>query len=200
MPQHVDLLKVDSRDESQLWNWVIAEYHYLGLATPVGRTLRYLILGDGGLLGAIGFGECAWNLAPRNAAIHAAGLEPNNYRSFLIANNRFLILPTVNVPNLASKILSMSLTRASRDWSSEYGQRPLLVETFIDPSRFTGTCYLAANWLFIGNTRGYAKRGASHENRKSPKILMMRGIESVIHRRLEMAYPPGGTPTWTEAA
>jgi hypothetical protein len=200
MPREVILDQVNDAHSSKLWNWIVSEYHYLGLTTPVGRALRYVVLGDGKLIGAISFSECAWNVASRNAAMKAIGLDVAGSRDFIIANNRFVVLPTARVPNLASRVLSLSVEAAARDWLVRFGQQPLIAETFIDPLLFRGTCYYASNWLFIGNTKGYAKAGSHHRNERRPKLLLLRGLNPLIHRKLELAYPPGDRARWTEAA
>jgi len=187
MPASLKLQLVASAHESRLWNSLIAEYHYLGLATPVGRLIRYVIYGDDQLLGAISYTDCAWSLAGRDQLLAKVGLPVESLRDFLIANNRFLILPSVQVPNLASRILSTSTRQVCMDWASRFNRVPLVVETFVDPSRFEGTCYRAANWLSVGLTKGYCKSGGRHSNRHSPKLLFMRGLTAVVHRRLELA-------------
>lgn len=200
MPDTVVLKRVDSPSASRLWNWMIAEYHYLGVARPVGRTVRYLVLGDDTLVGALGFSECAWSVAGRNAALRSIGLNPVFSRQIVVANNRFLILPSARVPNLASRVLAAGVNRVADDWAERFGNRPLLLETFIDPSKYHGTCYFAANWLFIGLTKGFSKSGSSHRNEHAPKLLLLRGIEPAMHRKLELVYPPGGRDAWKEAA
>jgi hypothetical protein len=200
MPATLTFERVDSPSASRLWNWAVAEYHYLGLTTPVGRTIRYLAFGDGRLIGAIGFSESAWSVAARNEALRSIGLDPARSRQLLVANNRFLILPSVKVPNLASRVLSVGVSRVADDWFDRFRNRPLLAETFVDPSRYYGTCYFAANWLFVGVTKGFTKRGSTHRNKHAPKLLLLRGIDPTIHRKLERVYPPGGEAAWKDAA
>lgn len=200
MPSVILLERVETTQQSRQWNWLIARYHYLGLATPVGRTVRYLIKGDSVVLGAIGFSECAWNVKPRKVALEAAGLPSMDCRNYVIGNNRFLLHPNVSIKNFASLILSRATRQVRFDWLERYNQEPLVVETFVDPSRYAGTCYLAANWLVVGTTKGYSKKGGSHENKNLPKLLLLRGLRSSIHRKLEAAFPPGMKSQWTEAA
>jgi hypothetical protein len=95
MPNSLEVLLVRTRAESQIWNGVVGEYHYLGLATPVGRFVRYLIYGDSRLLGAISFSECAWNLRARDDLLARLGFDEKTIRDSVICNNRFLILPSV---------------------------------------------------------------------------------------------------------
>ncbi len=135
----------------------------------MGRLVRYLVVGDDELLGAISFGECAWNLGVRNQVLESVGISPADIPNAVIGNNRFLILPSVRVPNLASRVLGLSSRNAQRDWTERYGRSPLVAETFVDPRRYEGTCYRAANWLFIGATKGFAKSGARHIHEGAPE-------------------------------
>jgi hypothetical protein len=185
MPAKVSCVLVESGPKSRLWNSLIAKFHYLGLATPVGRLLRYLVYGDEKLVGAISFSEGAWNIKTRNTILSSAGLSPGQIREAVIGNNRFLILPTTRVPNLASRVLAESVRTARQDWKIRYGIAPIIAETFVDPRRFEGTCYRAANWLVIGATKGFAKRGCCHTNEHAPKLLLLRGLTPGIHQRIE---------------
>ena len=187
MPDEISITRVGRRDDSQIWNSAVSRYHYLGLATPVGRLIRYLIYGDGNLLGGISFSECAWSLGARDYLLANAGIPEASWRDSVINNNRFLILPSVEVPNLASRILAAALRQVRGDWMASFGADPVVAETFVDPARYSGTCYVAANWLIAGTTRGFAKRGALHVDSKRPKVLLLRGLTSRVHRSLEIA-------------
>ena len=124
---------MQTRDDSRIWNGLIGSYHYLGLATPVGRLIRYLIYGDSRLLGAISFSDCAWNVHARNDLITKLGFDERRIRDVVICNNRFLILPSVRVKNLASRVLAESLRQVSVDWEKRFHCVPVLAETFVDP-------------------------------------------------------------------
>lgn len=184
MPYKIEIVLAKRRKEKQLWNAMISDHHYLGLGMPVGRSLRYLVYGDAQLLGGISFGEPAWTFRARDQLLARIGLGVNGSRDTVFSNTRFLLLPTVRVRNLASRVLSRSLRCASTDWTSRFGTSPRFVETFVDPARFTGACYLAANWLKVGETAGFSKRGASH-NPGCPKLAFLRGIQSADHRTIE---------------
>lgn len=184
MPPEISVDFVHSRRQSRIWNALIARYHYLGLSTPVGRLVRYLVYGNEQLLGAISFSECAWNVAPRNTLLRGLGMSESDIREHVLSNNRFLILPSVTVPNLASRVLALALRAVRSDWLHRYGYAPLAVETFVDPRRYRGTCYSAANWVLIGKTRGYSKSGASHLNRQAPKLIFLRGFGAKFHRKI----------------
>ena len=184
MPEHLLVRLVNTKADADKWNSLIANYHYLGLATPVGRLIRYVVEGDGTILGAISFSEATWNNAPRNIAIANAGYCANRIHDLVVNNNRFLILPMVKVKNLASRILSRSLSQVFTDWKIAYNSHPLFVETFVDPSRFLGTCYKASNWLSVGRTKGYSKKGASHRLTGRQKSVWLKGLTKSAHARL----------------
>ena len=158
---HVRLVRTTAA--SATWNKAIASYHYLGYVPLAGAQLRYLVEADCGLIGALSFGASAWKCAPRDTHI---GWDASMRRSrlHLVVNNaRFLILPDVKVPNLASRILS-SVTRGLRaDWQAVYGYAPVLVETFVETGRFAGTSYKAANWTRVGETQGRGKLDRTHQ-------------------------------------
>ena len=154
----------------KLWNQLVQRYHYLGHKTVVGSYLKYLVYSNQGrLLSAISWGSPVWKLKPRDMAIGWT-VEQRQKHLYRLANNqRFLILPWVKVKNLASHILSKNISILNDDWYSRYGYRLFLLETFVDSKRFKGTCYRAANWIYIGQTQGYKKQGNSfvwHGNRK----------------------------------
>lgn len=180
----LEIHPVSSVADSRIWNFLVAKYHYLGLGTPVGRLLRYLIKSGEQHLGCISFSEAAWKVAARDQALASIGFSHSTIKNKLISNNRFLILPNVLVPNLASRILSRSTKNAVFDWEQRFGSTPLFVETFVDPSRFTGACYKATNWIPLGFTKGYAKRGGEHSPHRKPKVLFVRATAKRDQRKL----------------
>lgn len=151
------LRPVLSRRDSVLWNELIERYHYLGYKPLPGAQIRYLVFAGSRLLGALGFSAAAWKAAPRD---HFIGWTPERRAQtlHLVVNNaRFLILPWVTVKNLASRILGQAARQLPSDWEGRYGYRPLLLETFVEKQRFHGTCYRAANWIAVGQTKGRGK-------------------------------------------
>jgi hypothetical protein len=131
-------LKVElvTRGESlSLWNEFIARYHYLGYTRIIGAQLRYFITGGGRVLGAMGFGGAAWKVAPRDQFIGWSVAERQKQLHLIINQTRFLILPWVRCQNLATKVLAMTARRLQADWSTRYGYRPVLIETFVDTTR-----------------------------------------------------------------
>lgn len=154
----VRVLPVANDTQAQLFRGLMQAHHYLGYAGPVGENLRYLAWDRhdrplGGLL----FGAAAWRLACRD---HFIGWDATRREQGLsrIANNmRFLILPWVQVPHLASHLLGQVSRRLSSDWQHHYGHPITLLETFVDTTRYQGTCYRAANWIYAGNTSGRSR-------------------------------------------
>jgi hypothetical protein len=141
--------------ESKLWFALLDRYHYLGSGPLCGAQIRYVVKSSKhGYLGALAFSSAAWALKARDDYIGwTEGARRANLPRVL-ANDRFLILPTVQVKHLASHVLSLALSRLPQDWAQRYQMPPVLVETFVDPTRFAGTCYRAANWRYVGDTAG----------------------------------------------
>ena len=153
----LELEWVKGRQRSALWNRLIERYHYLGYTPLPGAQVRYLVHADHGLLGAIGFAAAAWKVAPRDDWIGWGAPARERGLARVLNNARFLVLPWVQVKNLASKVLSLAARRIPGDFASAYGIRPLLLETFVEVGRFAGTCYRAANWVEVGLTQGRGK-------------------------------------------
>jgi hypothetical protein len=147
---------------SRLWNGLIDRYHYLGYKPLPGAQLRYLIQWDGGLLGAIGFGAAAWKVAARDTWIGWERSEREAHLGRVLNNARFLLLPWVQVKNLASKVLALAAKRLPEDFAARYGERVVLLETFVEIPRHQGTCYRAANWQWLGETTGRGKLDRHH--------------------------------------
>ena len=146
-------------DDSRLWNEYIQRYHYLGYKPLPGAQLRYFVSVAQKPVALLGFGASAWQCAPRDQFI-GWNHESRKRNLHLIVNNaRFLILPWVKSKNLASKILAISAQQLPDDWCRRYGYRPVLMESFVEKDRFAGTCYKAANWIYVGQTKGRGKLG-----------------------------------------
>ncbi len=143
--------------QSRLWNELIARYHYLGYTPLPGAQYRYLITDGNQPLGAIGFGAAAWKMAPRDHWIGRNSDTQVNNLMYVDNNNRFLLLPWVRIKNLASKVLAIAAKQLCIDWPQRYGHRLLLLETLVETERFAGTSYKAANWQYLGKTKGRGK-------------------------------------------
>jgi len=153
------LLRKIERTESRLWNEYIERYHYLGYTPLPGAQLRYFVLHDQEIIALLGFGAAAWQAAPRDNYIGWSHTLRKRHLPSIVNNARFLILPWVQVKNLASKILSMAVKQIQEDWQKQYQIKPVLMETFVETNRFAGTCYKAANWVHVGTTKGRGKLG-----------------------------------------
>jgi hypothetical protein len=137
-----------------LCNSLLAQYHYLGYQQPVGAHLKYLVCAADRPVACVLWASAPRHLGPRDRFI---GWSPETRRRqlrFLAYNTRFLILPWVTVPHLASHVLGQMAARLSADWQQVYGHPIYFLETFVDPARFRGTCYRAANWIALGPTTG----------------------------------------------
>jgi hypothetical protein len=152
----------------------LSQYHYLGYGGSVGQNLQYTVSGAGGrLLACLVFGSSAWKCQERDQWI-AWNREQREKNLNLTTNNtRFLILPWVRVPHLASWILRQVLQRLSRDWEHKYGHPIFLVETFVERDRFNGTVYRAANWIRVGATTGRTRQDQNHDLQRPLKDIYL---------------------------
>jgi len=154
----LQLCLVTSKD-SRLWNEYIQRYHYLGYTPLPGAQLRYFVIMNGQIIALLGFGASAWQVAPRDNFIGWDHEQRRRGLPLIVNNARFLILPWVQSKNLASKILAMIAKQLPIDWLNRYNIQPVIMETFVESERFTGTCYRAANWIHVGQTKGRGKLG-----------------------------------------
>lgn len=157
----------------KLWRQYVNRYHMLGDKQAFGSQLAYFIKSRELILGCLQFSASAWALSSRDAWI-GWNVQDRKQRLHLIVNNsRFLILPWVNVKNLASKVLSLAIKQLQEDWLREYCYAPVLVETFVDTSHFAGTCYKASNWIYLGETQGRGRMDRKKEYALSRKAIYM---------------------------
>lgn len=181
-PTQLSLIFAKGNRYERIWNTLVAKYHYLGHGVIVGRCIKYVIQSNDRLLGAIAFSSSTWHVSARDSILRSLGIA--HIRDSVINNSRFLILPNVQIPNLASHLLATSTRQIVKDWASYYSITPLIAETFVQPSLYSGTCYKAANWIEVGETKGYAKRGASFRNSQEPKRIFLYGLNKQIRREL----------------
>ncbi len=166
-------LQLAGRNDSALWNEYIGRYHYLGYTPLPGAQLRYFVLLDQQVIALLGFGAAAWQAAPRDEYIGWTHSLRKLHLPLVVNNARFLILPWIQVKNLASKILAMAVKQLPRDWQKQYQITPVLMETFVETDRFAGTCYKAANWVHVGATKGRGKLGPSGKQSVPIKDLLL---------------------------
>ena len=160
----IDLVKVDTPAASKRWRTLIAAHHYLGYTPFAGAQLRYLAESTHGTLAALGFAASAWKCAARDTHI---GWDPTTRQDrlhLIVGNARFLIVPPLRIPNLASHLLARVARRLPADWQHTYGYRPVLLETFVETGRFTGAAYRAANFTHVGQTQGRGKLDTHHRH------------------------------------
>ena len=155
-----------------LFNSLIEEHHYLGYEQPVGEHLKFLVWAQQRPVACLAFSSAPRHLGSRDRYLGwSAAARRRNIR-FLAYNTRFLILPWVRVEHLASHILGRMAARISDDWQRMYGHPIYFLETFVDPERFRGTCYRAANWVLLGKTTGRGKQSNSYVPNRSIKEVL----------------------------
>jgi hypothetical protein len=157
------LQRVDKPGLSAVYNGLMEQGHYLGHRLMAGAQARYLIGWPEGWLGAISFGASAWSVAARDDYLGWLPEQRRQRLHLILNNSRFLIAPWVRSPNVASRVLGLCARRLPADFQARYGYAPVLLETFVERDRFTGTCYRAANWRCLGQTLGRGKKGQRHE-------------------------------------
>ncbi len=155
---------VSTRAQSAHYTELIATHHYLGYTPIAGAQLRYLVQTDLGVVAALGFGASAWKCAARDTHLGWDTPTRETRLHLVIGNARFLILPHLRVPHLASAILGRITRRLPTDWRDVYGYAPVLAETFVQTDRFAGTSYRAANWIHAGHTTGRGKLDRHHDH------------------------------------
>lgn len=145
-----------------LYSSLIQENHYLGYRQIVGNHLKYMAFIGEKPVACLGWGSAAWSVKSRESFIGWDKPTKENNLHLVVNNTRFLILPWIEIKFLASKVLALNARRISEDWFKIYNHHIYLLETFVEKSRFQGTCYKAANWIRVGRTKGTAKRGHNH--------------------------------------
>jgi len=176
----ITLQRITSENREE-WKAYIQTYHYLGYKHPVGGHIGYFIVSEATQqkLGCLLFtASAAWTLAPRDEKIGWDKKHRQMLLHLIISNNRFLIFPWVNVSNLASQALSLATKQIGNDWLNTHGYKPVLIETFVDTTKYSGTCYQAANWQHIGKTKGRGRFALNNECNQTIKDVYIYPIES----------------------
>lgn len=171
--------------DMHLFNGLLAGYHYLGHRNTVGENLRYLVRDRMSRPVACAlFGSAAWKCADRDAYVGWDRVTRERSLERLTNNTRFLILPWVVVPHLASHVLGLIARRIRADWQAKYGHPVYALETFVDRERFQGTCYRAANWLRLGATQGRTRNDREHSIRAAVKDVYLYPLVADFRQRL----------------
>ena len=176
---------VNGSEQDRLFRCLLSGYHYLGFRNTVGENLKYLVASrDGRPLACLLFAAAAWKCAARDAFIGwRAPVRERNLQA--VANNsRFLVLPWVQVPHLASHLLSRIARRIRADWLAKYGHGLYCLETFVDRSRYRGVCYRAANWHRVGQSAGRGRNDRQHRRSVPAKDLYLYPLAQDFRRRL----------------
>lgn len=157
----IEIVKIHSPDSkaSRTWNELMSRHHYLGNGPLCGAQMRYLIKSSRhGYLGGFAFSAAAWRIEVRDSWIGWDSVSREKNLQKVVCNSRFLIVPQVQAPHLASHVLALMAKRLVADWQERYGITPVLLETFVEQGRFKGTCYKAANWIHVGETKGRGRQ------------------------------------------
>ena len=171
----VRLIEPGERDRH---DQLIEQHHYLGNANAVGQVLRYVAEYQGEWVALLTFCSAALHIKPRDHFLNWSAREVSGRRHLVAQNSRYLILPSTGKwPNLASRVLKLTCERLAEDWRMQFGHPVLLVETFVDPQRFRGTCYRAAGWQALGKTQGFERCGQDfYLDVRHPKELWVRAL------------------------
>ncbi len=181
------LWRVDETKWEQTWDQLVERWHYLASAAMVGSLVKYFIILDTWVVGAISFCAAAYKLGPRDQYIGWNSTVRQEYLARMVENNRFLILPWVKIKNLASATLAESVRQLKVDWQDKYGVCPVLVETYVDTARFSGGCYRAANWTYLGQTKGYSRSTEGFTYHGNKKAIFIQ----IIDKRFKKEFKPG---------
>lgn len=165
----VEIFMVSGTEDEIIWDELVNKYHYLGHEQIIGRRIKYLVLWQDRPVAALSFHSAILKIECRDQFIGWTFEQRQKNLHRIVDNNRFLILPWVQIKYLASHLLSRVLKQLPHDWYRLYGSEPLLVETYVDLSKYEGTCYRAANWIYVGQTKGFRVEGQKyiyHGNKK----------------------------------
>ena len=164
--------EVRGTPEEPLVNSLLAQSHPLGYTHPVGEQLKYLVTAQGRPVACLVWASAPRHLGPRDRFIGWAADARRTHLRLLAYNTRFLILPWVQVPHLASHLLGQMARLVPADWQRRYGHPVVFLETFVDPARSRGTCYWAANWQVLGQTTGRGKNAPTKRPTRSRKLIL----------------------------
>ena len=177
--------------EEDKWNKLMAAHHYLGFHSLTGASIKYVATLDSQWVGLIGWGAGVLKTSARDKWIGWSAEHKMSRLKYVANNQRFLILPGVQIKNLASKILALNIKRLSTDWQAAFGHPVLLAETFVDHQRFKGTCYRAAGWQILGQTSGYGRKAGEYYHHGQTKTVLVKSLIPEARQYLSgMLIPP----------
>jgi hypothetical protein len=180
----IGLKVVTGKQATGLWNEYVNRYHYLGYKQPFGYSLRYFVESDRYLLGCLLFAGASKALGTRDRWIGWTQEHRLRNLPWVVNNSRFLIFPWISIQNLASHVLGQAARRLRDDWQQRWGYSPVLIETFVDPVRYSGSSYKAANWQYLGMTTGEGLVRKGKRYHTSPKMVfampLVKGFRSLL--------------------
>jgi SRSO17 transposase len=186
----VTLELVSGSEWEPSWDGLVKEYHYLSYQRLFGHRLKYLAFIGGHPVAALSWSAAAWKVGTRDLFIGWSEEQKRTYLDRVANNSRFLILPWVRIPHLASHLLSLNIRRLRRDWEQKFHQSLWLLETFVDPGRYKGTSYRASNWKSLGHTDGFAKIGRGYVHHGSIKEVYLYVLEPRFREIIGCAPKP----------
>ena len=178
----LDLIR--GRQPTESWHEYVERYHYLGYRKPFGCPLRYFLVAEAGLLGCVLVAGAAKAVGKRDRWIGWSDGARMKHLPWVVNNTRFLIFPWVRIRHLASHVLGQLQRRIQADFFQRWGYGPVLLETFVDPQRFQGTCYRAAGWIELGETTGSGLVRAGRTYTTTPKRIFVRPLVADFRQRL----------------
>jgi SRSO17 transposase len=181
---------VSDSDLELLWDQLVNTHHYLGYQNLLGHRLKYLAFIKGRPVAALSWSAPALKLIARDCFIGWSPSQRKRHLNQVASNSRFLVMPWVQVPNLASHVLALNIARLAKDWRQHFNHRLLLLETFVDSRYFKGTCYKASNWLHIGQTRGSSKQGKGYRYHGKAKEIYLYILEPEFRRIIDCREKP----------
>lgn len=180
----MELAPVEGKAASARWNELVARHHYLGYSPLPGAQRRYFVVAGGRTLALFGVSAAAWACKARDDFIGWGARERAEKLHLVVGNSRFLVLPWVEVPNLASAALGILRRGVGADWEEAYGYRPVLMETFVEVGRFSATSYRAAGWVHVGRTTGRGKLDREHKGGLAVKDVYCLPLVAGFRRHL----------------
>jgi SRSO17 transposase len=176
--------------QEPMWDQLVRRYHYLGCRKLLGRRLKYLAFSQDRPVAALSWSAPALKTRGRDEYIGWSESQRKAQLHRILNNSRFLILPWVRIPHLASHVLALNIRRLKQDWRTHFGTDVLLLETFVDPGRFKATCYKAANWRYVGRTQGSTKDGLGFRYHGQPKEIYLYAIEPRFRQKIGCVHLP----------
>ncbi len=194
--QPLDFVQVRRSGDESLLDSLLEQHHYLGYTQPVGEHLKYLVYAQGRPLAGLSWSSAVRHLGCRDRFIGWSPPARRRNLHLLAYNCRYLVLPWIRVPHLASHILGRMARIVPQDWQRIYGHPVYYLETFVDPNRFAGTCYRAANWIVLGSTTGRGKDDQTHRPNRPLKQVLGLPLVADFRQRLggPAAVPPVRAP------